>query len=126
MPTAGSRPTTVPSPRSPSRSVSSRARLLGLAVVGSLLAVPAARAAPGPASAPAAAGGKKAGGGKAGKAGKKGKRRIALEDEFLVEGHLEKPSAFYVLRRSSIDYDWARVDAKFIPLVLESVQDPLF
>jgi hypothetical protein len=42
----------------------------------------------------------------------------------LVEGRLEKPSAYYILRRSSLDYDWARLDAKFSPLVLESVQDP--
>lgn len=54
-----------------------------------------------------------------------GKRTI-IRDEFLVEGKLEKPSAYYLLRRSSLDYDWARLDAKFSPLVLESVQDPLF
>ncbi|MEX1369248.1 MAG: hypothetical protein AB1Z98_39330 [Nannocystaceae bacterium] len=54
-----------------------------------------------------------------------GPRRV-IEDEFLVEGKLEKPSAYYILRRSSLDYDWARLDAKFSPLVLESVQDPLF
>ncbi len=55
-----------------------------------------------------------------------GRRTISLDDDFLVEGKLEKPSAFYILRRSSLDYDWARLDAKFTPLVLESVQDPLF
>jgi hypothetical protein len=54
------------------------------------------------------------------------KQVISLDDDFLVEGKLEKPSAFYVLRRSSTDYDWARLDAVFTPLVLESVQDPLF
>ncbi len=52
--------------------------------------------------------------------------RTVIQDEFLVEGKLEKPSAYYILRRSSLDYDWARLDAKFSPLVLESVQDPLF
>jgi hypothetical protein len=35
-------------------------------------------------------------------------------------------SAFFVFKRSAIDYDWARLDAQFAPLVLESVQDPLF
>lgn len=55
-----------------------------------------------------------------------GKRRISLDDEFLVEGKLEKPSAFFVFKRSAVDYDWARLDALFAPLVLESVQDPLF
>lgn len=53
-------------------------------------------------------------------------RKISLDDDFLIEGKLEKPSAFYVFRRSDIDYDWARLDARFSPLVLESVQDPLF
>lgn len=55
-----------------------------------------------------------------------GGKRTIIRDEFLVEGRLEKPSAYYLLRRSSLDYDWARLDAKFSPLVLESVQDPLF
>jgi hypothetical protein len=53
-------------------------------------------------------------------------RKISLDDAFLIEGKLEKPSAFYILRRSQAEYDWARLDAKFLPLVLESVQDPLF
>lgn len=64
--------------------------------------------------------------GKAKAASRGGNKVISLDDEFLVEGKLEKPSAFYVLRRSSTDYDWARLDAVFTPLVLESVQDPLF
>jgi hypothetical protein len=55
-----------------------------------------------------------------------GGRKITLEEEFLVEGKLEKPNAFYILKRSQAEYDWARLDAKFLPLVLESVQDPLF
>lgn len=62
----------------------------------------------------------------AAKTGPGGKKVISLEDDFLVEGKLEKPSAFYVLRRSSTDYDWARLDATMTPLVLESVWDPLF
>ena len=55
-----------------------------------------------------------------------GGKKINLDDEFLVEGKLEKPSAFFVFKRSALDYDWARLDAQFAPLVLESVQDPLF
>ena len=54
-----------------------------------------------------------------------GTKKISL-DEFLVEGKLEKPSAYYILRRSQLEHDWARLDARFSPLVLESVQDPLF
>ena len=55
-----------------------------------------------------------------------GKKVIALDDDFLVEGKLDKPSAFLLLRRSALDYDWARLGAELTPLVLESVQDPLF
>ncbi|MBL4684433.1 MAG: hypothetical protein JKY37_07575 [Nannocystaceae bacterium] len=58
-------------------------------------------------------------------AAKRGPKKISL-DEFLVEGQLEKPSAYYILRRSQLEHDWARLDARFSPLVLESVQDPLF
>lgn len=56
----------------------------------------------------------------------RGSKKISIEDDFLIEGKLEKPSAYYILRRSRAEYDWARLDAKFLPLVLESVQDPLF
>lgn len=56
----------------------------------------------------------------------RGGKRISLDDEFNVEGKLEKPSAFFVFKRSALEYDWARLDAQFAPLVLESVQDPLF
>ena len=57
---------------------------------------------------------------------KKGKRKITLDDELVVEGVLEKPKDFFIFRRSATDYDWARLEAHFSPLVLESVQDPLF
>lgn len=60
------------------------------------------------------------------KVASRGRQRVSLSDDFLVEGRLEKPSAYYILRRSDADYDWTRMDAKFLPLVLESVQDPLF
>ena len=83
---------------------------------------PAPKAAPGSSHAAPASGATA----KAKKKGKRGKKRIALDEAFEVEGKLEKPSAFYVLRRSSLDNDWARLDARFTPLVLESVQDPLF
>jgi hypothetical protein len=112
------------------RPARARSMIAGLVIAG-LFAGPAQAA---PAAAPAApakpAKKKQAESGKAG--GKaipskpSGNKSISLDDEFLVEGKLEKPSAFYVLRRSATDYDWARMDAVFTPLVLESVQDPLF
>ena len=53
-------------------------------------------------------------------------KKISLDDDFLIEGELEKPSAFLLFRRSDLNYDWARLEVRFSPLVLESVQDPLF
>jgi hypothetical protein len=80
-------------------------------------------------SAKAQAGAKGSGGGK-GRTGTKGsagaKGKSVIDEEFLIEGKLEKPNAYYILRRSSVDFDWARLGATFSPLVLESVQDPLF
>ena len=105
------------------------------AIVFAALAPQVAQAAPAAPADPKPAAKKKAESGKSGKpAGKTplikrsptGNKSISLDDEFMVEGKLEKPSAFYVLRRSATDYDWARMDAVFTPLVLESVQDPLF
>lgn len=57
---------------------------------------------------------------------KGGRKAIDIGDDFLIEGKLEKPNAFFILRRSQADFDWARLGATFSPLVLESVQDPLF
>jgi hypothetical protein len=65
-------------------------------------------------------------GGKSGRDRTDGKKVISLDDDFLVEGKLDKPSAFFLLRRSASDYDWARLNVELAPLVLESVQDPLF
>ena len=115
-----------------------RSILLGALFVGLSVGLAPSAALAADSSAPpagTAAAAKKAAPTKPGKPGKSGKpgtktsagnKSISLDDDFLVEGKLEKPSAFYVLRRSATDYDWARLDAVFTPLVLESVQDPLF
>jgi hypothetical protein len=63
-----------------------------LALAGLLLAAPA-QAAPAPAKAETRPDAKPA-------AKPGGNKQISLDDDFLVEGRLEKPSAFYVLRRS--------------------------
>ena len=52
--------------------------------------------------------------------------RITLEEAFEVQGRLEKPSTYYVLRRTAVGRDWARLQAEFVPLVLESIDDPVF
>lgn len=64
--------------------------------------------------------------GKKGVGGPSSGKKSVIDEEFLIEGKLEKPNAYFILRRSSVDFDWARLGATFSPLVLESVQDPLF
>ena len=59
------------------------------------------------------------------KKGSKSGGKVVIDNPFDVTAR-EKPSAFFLFQRSTMDYDWARLDARFAPLVLESVQDPLF
>ncbi|GEM_PF-3551377 len=51
--------------------------------------------------------------------------KIFIDSPFDVTAR-EKPSTFFLFQRSTMDYDWARLDAQFSPLILESVQDPIF
>ena len=121
--------------RAPEERSSGRgSRTLVAAVALSMLLPGLASAAPAPkaddgAKASASRSGLKSGqksGQKSGRDRTDGKKVISLDDDFLVEGKLDKPSAFFLLRRSASDYDWARLNVELAPLVLESVQDPLF
>ena len=38
-----------------------------------------------------------------------------------IEGKIQKPEAFYVLQKSSINYDWLDLKQDFIPKILDSV-----
>ncbi len=49
-----------------------------------------------------------------------GQKIIRIETAFVVEGRIQKPNAFYVLQRSSIDYDWETLKQDFLPKVLEA------
>jgi hypothetical protein len=77
-------------------------------------------------AAPPPADGAAAGSTTKGKTVRRGKKKVNISDDFLIEGAREKPSAYFLFKRASTEYDWARLDARFTPLVLESVQDPLF
>ena len=84
------------------------------AVVGCLVLVVALAAA-----APAAAQGKKKK-----KAAPKAGNVIELE-ETVIEGRVQKPEAFYILQRSSLNYDALEPKKSFIPKILESAKaDP--
>jgi hypothetical protein len=48
-----------------------------------------------------------------------GGRVIKLEAT-VVEGHVHKPQAFYLLQRSNLDYDWENLRQEFLPKILQA------
>ncbi len=91
---------------------------------------PAAKATSAPEAAKSAAGDqKKDGGGDADgdqtkvkvERGARGKKVYRIEGEIVIEGKIQKPEAFYVLQKSSINYDWHELKQEFVPKILESV-----
>jgi hypothetical protein len=50
-----------------------------------------------------------------------GKKIYKIEGEIVIEGKIQKPEAFYVLQKSSINYDWHELKQEFIPKILDSV-----
>jgi hypothetical protein len=50
-----------------------------------------------------------------------GKKVYRIEGEIVIEGKIQKPEAFYVLQKSSINYDWHELKQEFLPKILDSV-----
>jgi hypothetical protein len=55
-----------------------------------------------------------------------GKKVYRITDALRIEGKIQKPEAFYVLQKSSINYDWQDLKQDFIPKILESVAQAPF
>ena len=53
--------------------------------------------------------------------GASGKKVYRITDAIRIEGKIQKPEAFYVLQKSSINYDWQELKQDFVPRILESV-----
>ncbi len=49
-----------------------------------------------------------------------GQKVFRITEGIVVEGRLQKPNAFYVLQRSSIDYDWETLSQGFLPRILQA------
>ena len=100
-------------------------------------AAPAPRPGPPPA-APAAPGGPVSGtaqaaaptqGGEANvkvERGAGGKKIYKITTEIRIEGKIQKPEAFYVLQKSSINYEWQELKQEFLPKILDSVKKAPF
>jgi hypothetical protein len=49
-----------------------------------------------------------------------GQKVYRITEGIVVEGRLQKPNAFYVLQRSSIDYDWESLNQGFLPRIIQA------
>ena len=49
-----------------------------------------------------------------------GQKIFRITEGIVVEGRIQKPNAFYVLQRSSIDYDWETLKQDFLPRILDA------
>jgi hypothetical protein len=55
-----------------------------------------------------------------------GQKVYRITEGIVIEGKIQKPEAFYVLQRSTINYDWEALKQDFIPKILESVKHSPF
>jgi hypothetical protein len=55
-----------------------------------------------------------------------GQKVYRITEGIVIEGKIQKPEAFYVLQRSTINYDWETLQKGFIPKILESVKHSPF
>lgn len=55
-----------------------------------------------------------------------GKKVYRITEEIRIEGKIQKPEAFYVLQKSSINYDWQELKQDFIPRIVDSVSKAPF
>lgn len=53
--------------------------------------------------------------------GRGGRKVFRITTSWVIEGRIQKPNAFYVLQRSQINYDWAKMKKNFLPRIVESV-----
>jgi hypothetical protein len=55
-----------------------------------------------------------------------GKKVYKITTEIRIEGKIQKPEAFYVLQKSSINYEWQDLKQDFLPKILDSVSQAPF
>jgi hypothetical protein len=54
------------------------------------------------------------------------KRRVIRLDEIAVEGRIQKPQAFYILPRSSLNYQSLERTETFLPKILKALEQEPF
>tara|TARA_Y100001934_G_C11972517_1_gene594690 strand:+ start:407 stop:643 length:237 start_codon:yes stop_codon:yes gene_type:complete len=66
------------------------------------------------------------GGGSSALAGSRGGQKVIKLEAFKVEGRIQKPQAFYVLQRSSLNFEGLELKHSFIPRIIRSVEEKPF
>ena len=56
----------------------------------------------------------------------KAKKKVIRLDAITVEGHLQKPQAFYILQRSNLNFEELSRNESFIPKITKSVEQAPF
>ncbi|MBN1946292.1 MAG: hypothetical protein JW797_11500 [Bradymonadales bacterium] len=56
----------------------------------------------------------------------RGSHRVIQLGEEVVQGRIEKPEAFYILRPTNLNYEGVAMQETFIPELLETVTEPPF
>jgi hypothetical protein len=54
------------------------------------------------------------------------KKKVIRLDAITVEGHIQKPQAFYILQRSNLNFDELNKAESFTPKVVQSVEKEPF
>ena len=49
-----------------------------------------------------------------------GQKIFRITEGIVVEGRIQKPNAFYVLQRSTIDYDWETLKQDFLTKITDA------
>lgn len=55
-----------------------------------------------------------------------GAKLFRITEGLVVEGQMQKPAAFYVLRRAAIHYDYSELGKSFLPKIGAAVKAPPF
>lgn len=92
-------------------------RVCALVALAALVSLPARAEPPAAARPPAASAPVKPGA----RARAEGKV-MRFSDDVVIEGKVHKPSAFYVLQRSAVGFQWEQLQEAFLPKILESVK----
>ena len=57
---------------------------------------------------------------------RRGRRKLIKIDVVKIEGRIQKPQAFYILQRSSLNFEGLELKNSFVPKIIKSVDEGPF